>query len=36
MTSQETELKALMLATQRGDAAAYRTLLAKLVPRLRA
>jgi RNA polymerase sigma-70 factor (ECF subfamily) len=36
MTAHETELKALMLATQRGDAAAYRTLLAKLVPRLRA
>jgi RNA polymerase sigma-70 factor, ECF subfamily len=32
----ETELKTLMLATQRGDAAAYRTLLAKLVPRFRA
>ena len=36
MKTQETELKALMLATQRGDAAAYRTLLAKLLPRLRA
>jgi RNA polymerase sigma-70 factor (ECF subfamily) len=36
MTAHETELKTLMLATQRGDAAAYRTLLAKLVPRLRA
>jgi RNA polymerase sigma-70 factor (ECF subfamily) len=36
MTTHEIELKALMLATQRGDAAAYRTLLAKLVPRLRA
>jgi RNA polymerase sigma-70 factor (ECF subfamily) len=36
MTTHETELKTLMLATQRGDAAAYRTLLAKLVPRLRA
>jgi RNA polymerase sigma-70 factor (ECF subfamily) len=36
MTAHETELKALMLATQRGDAAAYRALLAKLVPRLRA
>jgi RNA polymerase sigma-70 factor, ECF subfamily len=36
MTAHETELKALMLATQRGDAAAYRALLVKLVPRLRA
>jgi len=36
MTTHETELKTLMLATQRGDAAAYRALLAKLVPRLRA
>lgn len=36
MTTHETELKMLMLATQRGDAAAYRTLLAKLVPHLRA
>jgi RNA polymerase sigma-70 factor, ECF subfamily len=36
MTAHETELKTLMLATQRGDAGAYRTLLAKLVPRLRA
>jgi RNA polymerase sigma-70 factor (ECF subfamily) len=36
MTPHETELKTLMLASQRGDAAAYRTLLAKLVPRLRA
>lgn len=35
-TAHEIELKALMLATQRGDAAAYRTLLAKLAPRLRA
>jgi RNA polymerase sigma-70 factor (ECF subfamily) len=36
MTSQEAELKPLMLATQRGNAAAYRVLLARLVPRLRA
>ena len=36
MTAHATELKTLMLATQRGDAAAYRTLLAKLVPRFRA
>jgi RNA polymerase sigma-70 factor, ECF subfamily len=36
MTTHETELKTLMLASQRGDAAAYRELLAKLVPRLRA
>jgi RNA polymerase sigma-70 factor (ECF subfamily) len=36
MIAPEAELKALMLATQRGDAAAYRALLAKLVPRLRA
>ncbi|MFK4531591.1 RNA polymerase sigma-70 factor (ECF subfamily) [Bradyrhizobium japonicum] len=35
MTAHETELKTLMLASQRGDAAAYRTLLAKLAPRLR-
>ncbi len=35
MTIDETELKTLMLASQRGDAAAYRTLLAKLAPRLR-
>ena len=36
MTTHEAELKTLMLATQHGDAAAYRALLAKLVPRLRA
>jgi RNA polymerase sigma-70 factor (ECF subfamily) len=36
MIADETELKALMLATQRGDAASYRALLAKLVTRLRA
>ena len=36
MITHETELKTLMLASQRGDAAAYRTLLAKLAPRLRA
>jgi RNA polymerase sigma-70 factor (ECF subfamily) len=36
MIAHEAELKTLMLATQRGDAAAYRALLAKLVPRLRA
>jgi hypothetical protein len=36
MTTHETELKTLMLATPCGDAAAYRALLAKLVPRLRA
>ncbi len=36
MTTHETELKTLMLASQRGDAAAYRTLLAKLTPQLRA
>jgi len=36
LTTHEVELKTLMLATQRGDAAAYRALLAKLVPRLRA
>src|SRR5260221_14666628 len=36
MTTHEAELKTLMLASQRGDAAAYRTLLAKLAPRLRA
>src|SRR5690348_13091262 len=35
-TPHETELKTLMLASQRGDAAAYRSLLAKLAPRLRA
>ncbi|TWA97240.1 sigma-70 family RNA polymerase sigma factor [Bradyrhizobium stylosanthis] len=35
MTNQEAELKALMIASQRGDAAAYRVLLSKLVPRLR-
>ncbi|WP_050625617.1 sigma-70 family RNA polymerase sigma factor [Bradyrhizobium viridifuturi] len=35
MTADETELKTLMLASQRGDAAAYRALLAKLAPRLR-
>lgn len=34
-TAHETELKALMLASQRGDAAAYRSLLSKLAPRLR-
>lgn len=33
MIAHETELKALMLATQRGDSAAYRALLVKLVPR---
>ena len=36
MITHETELKMLMLASQRGDAAAYRTLLAKLALRLRA
>jgi RNA polymerase sigma-70 factor (ECF subfamily) len=36
MTTQETELKMLMLASQRGDAAAYRMLLSRLTPRLRA
>ncbi|MEH2566398.1 sigma-70 family RNA polymerase sigma factor [Bradyrhizobium sp. AZCC 2289] len=36
MTTTEAELRGLMLASQRGDAAAYRTLLAKLAPRLRA
>jgi RNA polymerase sigma-70 factor (ECF subfamily) len=35
MSSDEVELKGLMLASQRGDAAAYRALLAKLAPRLR-
>lgn len=35
MTSHEIELKGLMLASQRGEAAAYRALLAKLVPHLR-
>lgn len=35
-TPHETELKTLMLASRRGDAAAYRVLLAKLAPRLRA
>jgi len=35
MITHETELKTLMLASQRGDAAAYHTLLAKLAPRLR-
>jgi RNA polymerase sigma-70 factor, ECF subfamily len=36
MITHKTELKMLMLASQRGDAAAYRTLLAKLALRLRA
>ena len=36
MSTHEIELKTLMLAAQRGDAAAYRALLAKLAPRLRA
>jgi RNA polymerase sigma-70 factor (ECF subfamily) len=36
MTNQEAELKALMVASQGGDAGAYRTLLGKLAPRLRA
>jgi RNA polymerase sigma-70 factor (ECF subfamily) len=35
MTGNEVELKGLMLASQRGDAAAYRALLAQLAPRLR-
>ena len=35
MSSDEIELKRLMLASQRGDAAAYRALLARLAPRLR-
>lgn len=36
MATLETELKTLMLASQAGDATAYRKLLAKLTPRLRA
>ncbi|WP_029080155.1 sigma-70 family RNA polymerase sigma factor [Bradyrhizobium sp. th.b2] len=35
MTSDEIELKTLMLASQRGDAASHGALLAKLAPRLR-
>jgi RNA polymerase sigma-70 factor (ECF subfamily) len=34
--SQEAELKALMLRSRNGDPAAYRTLLSRLAPRLRA
>ena len=36
MTTHETELKTLMLASQRGDPAAYRTLLKSVASRLRA